>query len=106
MATRERLRQALADLEAQLHDVESLDPETRAQLLQAANDINARLARHEATPAESAPSAAQSRADSRETATGEIEGSLRERLVDFEASHPQLAMVLTRVIDLLGQAGI
>lgn len=99
MPSTERLRQALADLEAQLRDLDTLDPQTQAQLRQAATEINARLARQEAAAAPAQPA-------DRETETAELEGSLRERLVDFEASHPQLAMVLTRVIDLLGQAGI
>lgn len=100
MPTTERLRQALADLEAQLRNLDTLDAETQAQLRRAAAEINTKLARQEAAAASPAePSEG-------EPATAEIEGSLRERLVDFEASHPQLAMVLTRVIDLLGQAGI
>jgi hypothetical protein len=100
MATTERLRQALADLEAQLRDAETLDAETQAQLRRAAADINAKLAR------QSSSAEGQGSESAGETSVSEIEGSLRERLVDFEASHPQLAMVLTRVIDLLGQAGI
>jgi|GEM_PF-1234576 len=101
MATTERLRQALADLEAQLRDADSLDPETQVQLSRAAAEINAKLARQQTSVG-----AAPTRTEARESSTSDIEGSLRERLVDFEASHPQLAMVLTRVIDLLGQAGI
>jgi hypothetical protein len=98
MPTTARLRQALSELEVQLRELDSLDAETQAQLRQAAAEINAKLVRQEA---------AESVAVEEEGApTSEIEGSLRERLVDFEASHPQLAMVLTRVIDLLGQAGI
>jgi hypothetical protein len=95
MPQAERLRQALADLESQLHNIDSLDPETQAMLRQAAADINARLAKREIEPdADDEPEAA------------DLQGSLQERIVDFEASHPQLAMVVTRVIDLLGQAGI
>lgn len=100
MPTTERLRQALAELESQLRNLDSLDPETQAQLRQAAAEINAKLARQENVAATSTTTVES------ESATEDIEGSLRERLVDFEASHPQLAMVLTRVIDLLGQAGI
>ena len=99
MPTTERLRQALAELEAQLRNLDSLDPETQARLRQAAADINAKLSRQE-------NAAAADTTSTSETATEDIEGSLRERIVDFEASHPQLAMVVTRVIDLLGQAGI
>jgi hypothetical protein len=38
--------------------------------------------------------------------TERVEGSLRERLTEFEASHPQLAMIVGRLIDGLGQLGI
>jgi len=38
--------------------------------------------------------------------TDQVAGSLRERLEEFEASHPQLALIVGRLIDGLGQLGI
>ena len=32
--------------------------------------------------------------------------TLRDRLLEFEASHPNLAAVMNRLIDMLGQMGI
>ena len=115
MAQIERLRQALSELEAELRDIESLEPESRAMLRRVAGDIQARLAHMDAGPSTAAATpAAASEADAgtavaaeeSEANTDSLQGTLQERVVDFEASHPQLAMILTRVIDLLGQAGI
>ncbi len=110
MAQIERLRQALTELEAGLRDVDSLDPESRKLLHQAAADIQTRLARLETSPAAPAeqvkPATSPAADEPAPTEPDTLQGALQERVVDFEASHPQLAMVLTRVIDLLGQAGI
>lgn len=114
MAQIERLRQALSELETELRDIESLEPESRAMLRRVASDIQARLARLDAAPSTAATTPATSEAEAStaeaaeetEADTDSLQGTLQERVVDFEASHPQLAMILTRVIDLLGQAGI
>ena len=37
---------------------------------------------------------------------GSDANSLRERIIEFEASHPNLAAVVNRLIDSLGQMGI
>lgn len=85
----EKLRATLQQLDAELRDIESIDDETRKQLAEAALEIATVLAQGEKSD------------DSRRP-----EGSLRERLEDFEASHPQLALIIGRLIDGLGQLGI
>jgi hypothetical protein len=91
----ERLRHALAELESELQGLDSLDTETREILHRAAADIAAALNRE--TQVAGAPAAPPSVVE---------QNSLRERMVHFEATHPQLAALFSRVIDLLGQAGI
>jgi chromosome segregation ATPase len=85
----EKLRATLHELEAELRDIDSLDDDTRKELAQAAVDIAETLTRGE-----------------RSDQTDRAEGSLRDRLQEFEASHPQLAMIVGRLIDGLGQLGI
>ena len=82
-----RLKTLLDELVAELRTVETADEATRQQLEQAATEIIQALHRLE---------------------TGEAAGteSLRDRLVEFEASHPNLAAVVHRLIDMLGQMGI
>jgi uncharacterized protein DUF4404 len=82
-----RLRMLLSDLVAELRSVQAVDDATRTQLEEAATEIIQAL----------------HRAETGETPTGE---SLRDRLVEFEASHPNLAAVVNRLIDMLGQMGI
>lgn len=83
----ERLRSLAAELQVEVRTVESLDDQTREQLETLATEIIQALHRNETGVA----------ADS---------GSLRDRLVEFEASHPNLAVVVNRLIDMLGQMGI
>jgi hypothetical protein len=85
----EKLRATLAELEAELESIDSFDDETRAELAGAAEEIAAALRRGK-----------------RSEATTRVENSLQSRLVEFEASHPQLAGIITRLIDGLGQLGI
>jgi hypothetical protein len=90
----QRLRAALAELERELQHLEDSDPETRAMLQSAAQDITAALGRTGA---------------SRMTATPDVATSknvLAEKVLDFEASHPRLSLALSRLIDALGQLGI
>lgn len=89
----ERLRAALAELERQLHDLENLDPETRAMLQSAASDISNTL---EETELE----------DGGAAETARSKGLLEEKVLEFEASHPEVSLALTRFIDMLGQIGI
>jgi chromosome segregation ATPase len=85
----EKLRATLNELEAELREIDSLDDDTRKELAEAALEITNVLTR--GRPGEQ---------------TGEVAGSLRERLEEFEASHPQLALIVGRLIDGLGQLGI
>jgi cytochrome c556 len=85
----DKLRQTLSQLEEELRSVDSLDEATRAQLAEAADEIMAAVER-----------------GSRSEATRRAEGSLQDRLAEFEASHPQLAGVVSRVLDGLAQLGI
>ena len=85
----EKLRATLHELEAELRDIDSLDDATRKELAEAAVEITTVLTRGE-----------------RSDETDRVAGTLRERLQEFEASHPQLAMVVGRLIDGLGQLGI
>ena len=85
----EKLRATLAELETELESIDSLDDETRAELAAAAEEIAASLRRGK-----------------RSDATARVEDSLQNRLVEFEASHPQLAGIVTRLIDGLGQLGV
>ena len=82
-----RLKTLLDELVAELRTVETADEATRQQLEQAATEIIQALHRLETGEAPSSE-------------------SLRDRLVEFEASHPNLAAVVHRLIDMLGQMGI
>jgi hypothetical protein len=85
----EKLRATLAELESELQNIDAMDDATREQLADAAAEIAAALRRGK-----------------RSEATSQAEDSLQNRLVEFEASHPQLAGIVTRLIDGLGQLGI
>ncbi len=84
-----KLRTLLTQLDAELRALGTLDEATREQLADAAEEIAASLRRGERTPKQ----------------TGE-DDSLQDRLVEFEAAHPQLAGVVTRLLDGLAQLGI
>jgi chromosome segregation ATPase len=87
---REKLRATLRELEAELAQLDSLDEATRQQLATAAAEISAALARGE----------------QRSRAAQDARRWLHDRLVEFEASHPQLSAVISRVLDGLAQLGI
>jgi hypothetical protein len=82
-----RLANLLADLIAEVRTIEQADETTRRKLEEAATEIIQAL----------------HRVETGEAGTGE---SLRDRLVEFEASHPNLAAVVNRLVDMLGQMGI
>ena len=85
----DKLQKSLSALTAELRAVDALDAPTRRQLEEVATEMIAALHRSESATGTQAP-----------------EGSLQERVVEFEASHPNLAVVLHRLIDILGQMGI
>jgi hypothetical protein len=89
----ERLRAAIADLERELHGLEDSDPDTRAMLQSAAAEISAALQKR-STGGNKPPDAAASK------------NLLEQKVLEFEASHPQISLALTRFIDMLGQIGI
>ena len=86
----EHLQSLLADLVAELRATASLDESTRQQLAETASEMIALLQRDQSA---ARPTASQ-------------QGTLQERIVEFEASHPNLAAVMNRLIDILGQMGI
>jgi hypothetical protein len=85
----EKLRNTLAELERELASVDSLDDEARERLADAAAEIAATLRRGRRTEE-----------------TSQAEESLKDRLVDFEAQHPQIAILVGRVLDGLANLGI
>lgn len=89
----ERLRAAIAELEQELHGLESTDPETRALLQTAAADISAAL--HGPADGDGNPPEADA-----------SKSLLEEKVLEFEASHPQISLALRRFVDMLGQIGI
>lgn len=85
----DKLRATLSELEHELREMDSLDDTTREQLASAAAEIAASLRRGK-----------------RSEETLRAEDSLQGRLTDFEASHPQLAIIVGRLLDGLAQLGI
>lgn len=91
----ERLRAAIAELERELQNLEESDPESRELLKTAAADISLALARPALSePGSETPDPAASK------------NLLEQKVLEFEASHPQVALALNRFIDMLGQIGI
>jgi hypothetical protein len=86
----EKLRTTLRDLAAELEALGTLDDATREQLATAAEEIAVSLRRGKP----------------KSTAARAPDQSLQGRLADFEAAHPQLAGVVTRLLDGLAQLGI
>lgn len=86
----EKLRATLRELEAELAQLDALDEATRQELTTAAAEISAALAR----------------GDQQSHTARDARRSLHDRLIAFEASHPQLSAVISRVLDGLAQLGI
>jgi hypothetical protein len=86
----DKLRAMLEELQAELHGIESLDPQTREMLEGAKDELEHALHREETDTLES--------------------HSLIERLQtageDFNESHPALSRIVGNLIDVLGQMGI
>ncbi len=85
----DKLRSTLRQLEDELAALGTLDDATREQLAAACEEIAASLRRGK-VPSSPSPD----------------EDSIQGRLADFEASHPQFAGVVTRLLDGLAQLGI
>lgn len=87
----EKLKATVAELEAELSQVDSLDDETRALLQSAADDISRALA---------------DKPDAAVAATATQESPLLDAAASFEASHPNLAGIVRRLVDAMAQIGI
>ncbi len=85
-----KLKATIAELEAELEALESVDQETRAVLEEALRDINAAL-RKQAHD---------------ELGDHSLSGRLRHAAESLESSHPTLFGIVSRIIDGLGQMGI
>jgi hypothetical protein len=88
----EKLRETLRDLEAELQQVETLDPQSRELLATAAAEIHEALDKSQREDESLEP---QSFTDRLTSATQK-----------FEESHPTLSRVVGNVIDALAQLGI
>lgn len=86
----DRLKATVAELEAELQSIQTLDADSRAMLEQAVLDILAAL--HKAAPGERAPPSVVDR--------------LHAAAQEFEETHPTVTGILSRLIDGLGQMGI
>jgi len=87
----ENLRRRLADLHAELENVDAVDAEARAALEEVMHDIRDVLARSEDEERREEPSLAD---------------RLRDAGRHFEESHPTLTATLGRVVDALSALGI
>lgn len=85
-----RLRATITDLERELHAVGQVDPETRAMLMEAVEEIHSALRAN--TTAHSEPHSLNDR--------------LNQTAAEFDVSHPTLAGLVRRVVDALAQLGI
>lgn len=83
------LKAKLAELEAELARVDSLDDDARAALETAAAEINQVLRAKKAAPQPES-----------------LTTKLSDQALAFEAQHPNLSAAVHRVIDALGQIGI
>ena len=86
----EQLREQLEHLQAELRQADALGPQQRELLLTRANEIEQLLKRDEIKP-------------HHYRSLGE---RLNEDLAQLEASHPQISLLMRRVIDSLAYLGI
>lgn len=86
----EQLRAQLEQLHAELQQADAIDPQQREMLQGRANDIEQLLKREEIKP-------------HHYTGLGQ---RLSEDVAQLEASHPQITLLMRRVIDSLAYLGI
>ena len=86
----EQLRTQLEQLQAELQQADVIDPRQRAVLQARANEIEQLLKRDEIKP---------------HHYTG-LGARLSEDVAELEASHPQITLLMRRVIDSLAYLGI
>ena len=99
----QRLRATLAELETELRELPAVDIQTRAVLEAAVAEITTVLQRSGDASAASASTMPSTAVHARPVGSS---GSWRETVADFEVSHPQIAGLLSRVINSLAQIGI
>lgn len=87
--TRNRLASTLAELREELHQLENLDESTRALLRAAAGEIEQKLHSGEL-----------------HVAPPTVREQFEAQITAFEASHPRLTAILSRVVDSLAQLGL
>jgi hypothetical protein len=86
----EKLRGAVAELEQELHELKTIDDDARRVLQDAVREIRTALDEEEHTEAR------------RASLIPRLQGSVKQ----FEATHPGLTNILSRLIDGLAQLGI
>jgi len=90
----EKLRATLAELEAELNDVDSLDADSRGRLQEVADEIATALRR----------------SNPEKELRLEPPHNMREQLIEnvetFRVQHPTIAGILQRLVDGLAQLGI
>src|SRR5262245_137089 len=91
----EKLKQTLAELHAELRSARAVDPATRKMLQDALGDIQSALAAAESSPSDTGPAPPRGMAE-----------RLQVSAAKFEATHPTLAGLIERLVDLMGAAGI
>jgi hypothetical protein len=109
--SRERLQATLTELQAELAELDELDPATRERLQTTLHDVRAALTRPaESASAASSESGAAPTNDDDTTLDEAGEQTLAERLNDatrgLESTHPELSTTLGGVINALAQMGI
>jgi len=90
-----RLRETLNELHAELENVEEVDPEMRGMLLGAAQEIDEKIQPTE-TDATDSPAAEDQPLDDR----------LADAARHFEVTHPTLSGIISRLANGLSQLGI
>jgi predicted transcriptional regulator len=86
----DKLRETLAELQAELDALESVDEETLRRLEHTVKGIRAAMERKKATAAD------------HESLLEQLSKTAR----DFEESHPAIARLVGSIVDTLGQMGI
>lgn len=95
----EKLRSTLAELEAELSELDSLDPASRRRLEEVAAEIDATLRRSDDYANERSHEPASEAAPS-------VRDQLVENVELFRVQHPTVAGILQRLVDGLAQLGI
>ena len=86
----EKLRATLAELHEELHELDSLDADSRQLLEEAAEELHAALDPHDATLLEHAS----------------IAERFKRATEKFDREHPTLSRIVGNMVDALGQMGI